>query len=136
MERCPHCNARIKEAGHCSRCKADLTYINAAELGSRAMLSKAFQAVVDGRLEQAVVALLAANALKKNRWAEILQGFLIKQHCRHVINLLAEKKLLSAKQQLYRIRGFQAYSPQLRRLNGFVDYLISRQSPIDRELTD
>jgi len=123
MDRCPGCNARLRRQVKCPRCQADLSEIIGSELSAQMWLSKAIQYSLDSKMEQSVEALVISIRLKKTQLAIVFRGFLIMQQCQYVLDLLAQKQLLPAKQLLYKLRLLFPYSHQLRQINLFADYL-------------
>jgi len=125
MERCPCCNARLGEALVCSRCKADLRTVISTENASQYWLSKAIQNWQVSKTEQSLDALNLSLHLKKTGLALVFHDFLIRQQCQDLLELLAQKQLQPAKQQLYKIRNLLPYSKQLQQLHTFTDYLLA-----------
>ena len=125
MERCPCCNARIRERIVCSRCKADLNVLISAEQAAQHWLAKALHAYVAENIEQSAVAINISLGLKKTRLAHALREFLIQQQCADILDLLAQKQLILAKQRLYRVRMLFPVSKQLQHLNSYSDYLLA-----------
>ncbi|RLA21714.1 MAG: hypothetical protein DRQ62_09145, partial [Gammaproteobacteria bacterium] len=64
MERCPCCNARLKEAVICPRCRADLSAVIGSEQAAEKYLAKAIQQWAEGEGEQSIQALVFALNLK------------------------------------------------------------------------
>ena len=124
MDRCPCCNARLREAAICPRCKADLGAIINAGQSAQFWLSKAIYYCLESKAEQSIAALELSLCLKKIRMAEVFRDFLIQRHCRGILDLLAKKQLLSAKQQLYSVRELFTHSKQLQKLDSFTDFLL------------
>ena len=124
MDRCPCCNARLREAAICPRCKADLSAIINADKSAQFWLSKAIHCCLESKTEQSIAALDLSLCLKKTRMADVFRDFLIQQQCRGILDLLAKKQLLSAKQWLYSVRELLPHSKQLRKLDSFTDYLL------------
>ncbi len=124
MERCPCCNARLRERTVCSRCKTDLSVLISTEQAAGFWFSKAIQCYVANNIEQSIIAISMSLSLKKTRVAVIFRKFIIQQQCRDILNLLAEKKLVFAKKRLYTARKLLPYSMQLQQLNSFCDYLL------------
>lgn len=127
MERCPCCNARLKETIKCPRCQADLSNIIGSERSAQLWLSRAIQLWVERKTEQSLAALEISISLKKIKLAIVFRDFLIQKQYRDILDLLAQKQLLVAKRQLYRVRLLHAYSRQLQQLNRFTDYLLAKQ---------
>ena len=126
MDRCPCCNARLKEVEICPRCKADLSAVINTGQSAQFWLSKAIYYCLTGETEQSISAISLSLSLEKTRMAEVFRDFLIQQLCRNVLDLMANKQLLEAKQQLYCARELLPHSKQLRKLDGFTDYFLLR----------
>ena len=126
MERCPCCNARLRERTVCSRCKADLSVLISSEQAAHNWLAKAIHSCLAGNIEQSIHATAASLALKKIELALVFREFLIQQQCRDILDLLAQKQLLKAKQRLYSVRMLLPYSQQLQQLYSFSDYLLAQ----------
>ncbi len=124
MERCPGCNARLRGRVVCARCQADLTMLVHSEQAAEAWLATAMEYLATGELTRCISALQLALALNKTQLAFVFRDFLIAQQTQHVVNLLAQKQILAAKQVLYSMRGLFAYSNSLQKLNAFSDYLL------------
>lgn len=124
MQRCPCCNARLRDAVLCPRCRADLSAVIGTEKSAELWLSKAIQYRNDSNVEQCLDALFLSIRLKKTSLAKNLRDFLIQQFSQDVLDLLEQKKIIPAKQQLYKIRRLFPYSEQLQQLNDFADYLL------------
>ena len=127
MERCPCCNARLKKAVECPRCQANLSDIIGAERSAQLWLSRAIQLWAESKTEQSLGALDISLGLKKTKLAVVFRDFLIQKNYRDILNLLAQKQLLTAKRQLFDVRLLCAHSRQLQQLNGFADYLRVKQ---------
>ncbi len=136
MGRCPGCNARLREVAICPRCKADLSAIIKAEQSAQFWLSKAIYYCLESNTEQSIAALNLSLCLNKTRMADVFRGFLIQQQCKRILDLLSKKQLLSAKQQLYRVRELLPHSKQLRKLDGFTDYLLLENRQQSRLISD
>jgi hypothetical protein len=126
MERCPCCNARLGETILCPRCKADLNTVIGNEKAAQYWLSKAIQNLQESKTEQSIDALGLSLGLKKTELALLFRDFLIRQQCQDVLDLLAQKQLLPAKQQLYKMRNLVPHSKQLQQLHTFTDYLLAK----------
>ena len=74
-------------------------------------------------IEQSIHAISVSLGLKKTELALVLREFLIQQQCGDILDLLAQKQLLKAKQRLYSVRMLLPHSQQLQQLNTFADYL-------------
>ncbi len=124
MERCPCCNARLRERSICSRCKADLNALIHSEQAAQVWLAKAIQRWGEGNIEQSISALESSLALKNTPIALAFRGFIIHQYSQKILVLLVQKQLLVAKQALYKARTLLPYSQSLQKINAFTDYLI------------
>jgi hypothetical protein len=87
-------------------------------------LFKAVHYRKENNIEKCLDALCFSIRLKKTALAKELRDFLIYRLCHDVQEILEQKQIISAKQQLYKMRSLFPYSPQLQQLNGFVDYLL------------
>jgi hypothetical protein len=96
----------------------------AAEQAARFWLAKAIQYWQDNEAGQSVSALELSLRLKKTGLALVFRDFLIRQQCQSVLDLLAQKQLLPAKQRLYSMRNWLPLSQLLQQLNAFTDYLL------------
>ncbi len=126
MERCPCCNARLKEAVICPRCRADLSAVIGSEQAAEQYLTQAIQYWAQKEAEQSIAALMAALSLKKTRLTLLFRDYLIQQFYLDVLELLTQKHLLSANQRLYCARQLLSFSPQLQQLRTFTDYLLAK----------
>jgi len=129
MDRCPCCNARRREHTVCSRCKADLKIIISIEKTAEYWFSQAIELNLSGNIEHCITAINHSLHLKKTTIAVNFQQFLIQQQCQYIIDLLAQKQQLLAKQHLYRLRMLFPHSNQLQQLNAFSDYLLATYEP-------
>ena len=125
MERCPCCNARLRQTAICPRCRADLSAIIDAEKLAAFWLSQAMRCLKDDKIEQSSVAINRSLRLKKTEAASIFREFLIHQQCRAILGLLSQTLLLPAKSRLYHARLLTPYSKKLQQLNSFTDYLLT-----------
>jgi len=126
MERCICCNARLGGVALCPRCNADLSGVINSEKAALYWLSKAIQNWQENKIEQSLDALGLSLHLKKTKLAIIFREYLIRQKSRDLLELLAQKQVLPAKQQLYKIRNLLPYSKQLQQLHTFTDYLLTK----------
>ena len=126
MERCPCCNARLRERTVCSRCKADLSVLISTEQAAQFWLVKATHYCLAENIEQSIHAIGVSLGLKKTELALVFREFLIQQQCGDILDLLAQKQLLKAKQRLYNVRMLLPYSQQLQQLYSFSDYLLAQ----------
>ncbi len=124
MERCPCCNARLGPAKLCPRCQADLGNIIGAEKSAQYWLSEAIKLWQKSNIESSVQSLEISLRLKKTRLALVFRDFLIQQQSRDILDLLVQKQVFKAKQQLYRVRLLIPYSELLQQLQLFTDYLL------------
>lgn len=126
MERCPCCNARLAGATRCSRCQANLDTVINSEQAAQFWLSKAIQHWQKSKAEQSIDALGVSLQQKKTELGLVLRNFLIHQQCQEVLELLAQRQLLPAKQQLYKMRNLLPHSKLLQQLHTFTDYLLAK----------
>ncbi len=124
MERCPCCNARLKEALVCPRCQANLSAVIGAQQAAEQHLAKAIQYWAKSDKEQSIRALVLSLSLKKTQVAMLFRDFLIQKYYQEVVQLLEKKQLLSANQSLYHARKLISYSPKLQKLQAFTGYLL------------
>ncbi len=126
IERCPCCKARLREAKQCPRCKADLSLVIESEQLAKRWFSKALHYWLENKIEQSITALAFSLGLKQSRVAVAFRHFILQKKCQNILELLAQKHLLSAKNELYSVRMLLPHSKQLRQLNNFTDYLIAK----------
>jgi hypothetical protein len=124
MERCLCCNARLGDAALCPRCKADLSVVINSEKAAHFWLSKTIHLWQENKTEQSLDALGLSLHLKKTKLALVFREFLIRQKSRDLLELLAQKQVLPAKQQLYKIRSLLPHSELLQQLQIFTEYLL------------
>jgi len=79
MERCPNCQARLKEATVCPRCKTDLTRLLAIEAEAAVYLRRALALLAEGDEARALQALQASLRLKREPLGLLLRGFLFRK---------------------------------------------------------
>ncbi len=127
MERCPVCQARIRNLETCPRCKADLKTIIQSEENAKYWLAKTIQYLHNNEIESAINALENSLWINKTPLGIMLRQFLIQQQIRKILKLLQQKNLTAAKKQMYLIRYLVPYSSQLEQLRDFLDYLQTRQ---------
>jgi predicted acetyltransferase len=132
MERCPCCNARLKEALICPRCQANLSAVIGSEQAAEQYLAKAIQHWAQSDKEQSLRALVLSLSLKKTQIAVAFRDFLIQKYYQEVVQLLGKKQLLSANQCLYHARQILPYSPQLQQLQAFTRYLLVKYHAQDK----
>jgi hypothetical protein len=79
MERCPTCQARIKEApAACPRCKTGLTLLFAIEAEAASELRRASALLAEGEDARALQAVEASLRLKREPLGQALRGFLLR----------------------------------------------------------
>jgi Tfp pilus assembly protein PilF len=76
MERCPTCQARLREEPVCARCRTDLSLPLAAEARACANLRRAIARLGEGDTAAAREALEESLQLKRSPLALLLRGFL------------------------------------------------------------
>jgi len=76
MERCPVCQARLKQDPACPRCRTDLSRLLTIEEQADAWLRQAFTELAAGRKAQAKHAVEASLRLKRGPLASHLRAFL------------------------------------------------------------
>ena len=124
MQRCPSCNARLKDRIICSRCKADLSALMNSELAAQQWIHKALEFYINEEIEQSIAAITLSVNIHKSHLTFALREFMIDRQCRAILDLLAEKQVLEAKNRLYIARMLLPYSKLLQQLNAFADYLL------------
>ncbi len=75
MEKCTHCRARLKGQIVCSRCKADLEFVLAAEVQAQTMARCAVQSLVSGDIPAAKKYANKARRLHGTLFSRALIGF-------------------------------------------------------------
>lgn len=125
MERCPCCKARLGGATQCPRCQADLSIVIGAEQSAQFWLAKAIYYWNDNEVENSSGALTHSLHLKQTRLALVFRDFIIQQQCRQILDLLAQKKILPAKQRLFKMRLFIPESYLLQQLSSFTDHSLA-----------
>lgn len=76
MERCPTCQARLKDAPVCPRCKTDLSQPLSIQAQADAWLRRAIALLAAGDERAALVAVETSLRLKREALAVLLRGFL------------------------------------------------------------
>ncbi|MFM8442186.1 MAG: hypothetical protein ACKN9W_02455 [Methylococcus sp.] len=76
MERCPTCQARLRDPAFCARCKTDLAQAAAIETEARRLLGQAIDRLADNRSAEAGTILRKSLKLKREPLALALEGFL------------------------------------------------------------
>jgi hypothetical protein len=79
MDRCPTCQARLKDASVCPRCKSDLSRARSIQAQADAWLRRAVALLAEGEETQAMEALETSLRLKREPLALLVQGFLIRR---------------------------------------------------------
>jgi len=77
MERCPTCQARLRQDPVCPRCKTDLTRLMAIEADAAAWLKRSVALLATGDEALALQAVEASLRLKQEPLALLVQGFLL-----------------------------------------------------------
>ncbi len=126
MERCPCCNARLREPSLCPRCKTDLELLVRVEQAAQFWFAKAIQHFFTADYEHCIAGIAVSLNLKKTELAVAFREYLIHQQCREILDLLAQKQLLLAKQRLYSVRNLFPHSQQLQKIHAFCDYLLAQ----------
>ena len=124
MQRCPACNARLRERVICYRCRADLTALIGSDLAAQQWFTKAVEYYLTADMEQSITALAISLSLNKTSLALIFRKFIIERQCGDILDLLAQKQLIPVKQRLYQLRLLLPYSLQLQQLQAFSEYLL------------
>jgi len=127
MQRCPCCNARLNGLDQCSRCRADLSLLMGTAQAAQIWLITAIQAYLSRDNTQGIIASTVSLNLKKTEVAIVFREFLIQQQCQDILELLAQKQLLQAKQRLYQVRHLFPYNRQLQQIRDFCDYLLAQE---------
>jgi len=127
IERCPCCNAQLKQATTCPRCRADLNDIILVEQAAQYYLSDAITAMLNNDVEKTSLAINQSLKLKKTEMGLVVREFFIQQQNKLILDLLTQTQLLEAKRRLYDLRSIISYSKELQQLNLFTDYLLLRK---------
>ena len=77
MERCPTCQARLRQDPVCPRCKTDLSRLMAIEADAAAWLKRSVALLATGDEALALQAVEASLRLKREPFALLVQGFLL-----------------------------------------------------------
>ena len=77
MERCPTCQARLRQDSVCPRCKTDLARLMAIEADAAAWLKRSVELLATGDEALALQAVEASLRLKQEPLALLVQGFLL-----------------------------------------------------------
>jgi len=78
MERCPTCQARLRQDPVCPRCKTDLTQLMAIESDAADWLKQSVALLATGDEALALQAVEASLRLKREPLALLVQGFLLR----------------------------------------------------------
>ncbi len=124
MNRCPCCNARLRETRSCPRCRTDLTAIIEAGESAAFWLNRAIHYWRQQQLSQSIDALLLSIQLQHSQLASAFREFIIQQISRSILKQLRQNQILEAKRQLHQARKLLTYSNLLLQLQGFTDYLL------------
>lgn len=124
MERCPCCKARLPETGLCHRCGTDLNLALAAEQAAKTQLVKAINFGLTGQSMQSLEALQQSLLLNTTPLGSSLLEFVIAKQCQQILELLAQKQIVMAKQQLHELKTQLPRNELLEQLQGFSDYLL------------
>ena len=76
MERCPTCQARLRDPALCARCKTDLSQVVAIETEAGRLLGQAIGLLAGDRPDEARTTLRKSLTLKREPLALALEGFL------------------------------------------------------------
>ncbi len=128
MERCPCCKARLLETSLCKRCGTDLSLALAAEQVAKNQLAKAINLGLAGQPMQSLDALQQSLLLNATPLGLRLLELLIANQCKQILELLAQKQIVKAKQQLYALRTRLPRNELLEQLQRFSDYLLMQQN--------
>ena len=127
MKHCPCCKARWRGHSNCSRCQADLTQLIATESTAQTYLSHAIQSWLTDQIDVSIHALEYSIQLHKTTTALLFRRFIIQKTTRQILYLLAQQEFITAKQILYKTDYLLHYSPTLKTLNHFTEYLFLNQ---------
>lgn len=79
MERCPTCQAKLRDTPVCPRCKTDLTRLASIEAEAAVRLRAAVALLAAGEEAQAAQAVEASLRLKREPLGQLLRAFLSRQ---------------------------------------------------------
>lgn len=122
MERCPCCNARLRDATLCSRCQSDLSVAAAAEQASKDWFDKAIQQWRNGEIEHCLSSFQQSQNFKQSPLTKALFDSVMDKQCNDILNLLAQQQTLAAKQRVYTLQRRFPEHLILRQLDDFIDY--------------
>jgi hypothetical protein len=128
MERCPCCKARLPKTSLCNRCGTDLSLSFAAEQAAKTLLAKAINLALAGQTLPSLDALQQSLLLDATPLGLRLLEFLIAKQYQQILELLAQKQIVMAKQQLHALKTRQPQNELLEQLQGFSDYLLMQQN--------
>ena len=123
MDRCPCCNARLREQSVCSRCKTELSDLIDSEQSAKDWLSMSMSFWAEGNVKQSVMALDYSLALHQTKIAQSFRDFMIHKSCQEALDLLATKQYVIAKQNMCQVNHLLPYSDSLQKINSFADSL-------------
>jgi len=127
MTRCPCCNARLKEAQICPRCRADLNALINTKQAAHYYISKAVQSWKYKNIHASVQAINYSLHLQQIPLGLAFREFITQQQCQLILELLAKKQLLAAKRELVQSRLLIAHSQTLQQLQSFNDFLLVKK---------
>ena len=122
MERCPCCNARLRNPSQCQRCHSDLSLAATATESANHFLMQGIAHWQAGAIAQSLLALHQSIRLKDSSVGQVLFNRLLQDYWQQILDLLRENQTLKAKQALYSIRPLISHSPLLSALNECVDF--------------
>lgn len=123
MQRCPACDARLKDLSQCSRCGADLSRIMRCERLAEAWLSVSLQALQANRADVAVPAICRSLSFRQMPAAKLLKGFLIQHQYRALYESLGLQSWQDAGDIVDRLRILQGDNETLQRFDELLGYL-------------
>lgn len=124
MDRCPCCKARLLETSRCNRCGTDLSLTLAAKQAAKYQLNKAINLGLAGQAIQSLDALQQSLLLNATPLGFKLLEFLIAKQYKEILELLAQKQIPTAKQQLDVLKTRLPRNELLEQLLRFTDYLL------------
>jgi len=123
MQRCPACDARLKELWQCSRCGADLSRIIRCERLAEAWLSVSLQALQASRADVAVSAIVRSLSFKQTPAAKLVKWFLIRHQYNALYECLGKQHWQAASSIVSRLRILQGDNEALKRFDELIGYL-------------
>ncbi len=122
MERCPCCNARLRDPKQCQRCHSDFSIaVRAAETAAY-FLTEGIKSWQAGFIDQSLLCLHQALRFKHHPVGDKLFNRLLQDYCQQILVLLEQNQLLNAKQALYKVRPLLSEYHLLNTLNEWVDF--------------